>query len=458
MSEIKENKMGTAPMFPLIVSMALPAMFSMLVSAMYNIVDSYFVAQYSTEALAAVSLAFPIQNLIIAFSIGTSVGVSSLVSRKLGERDQKTANIAASHGLVLNLITWVIFVLFGLFCSTGFYQLFEKNQTIIEMGSSYLSIVSIFSIGIFVEICFEKILQATGNMVWPMVIQLIGAVVNIILDPIMIFGLGPIPSMGVAGAAIATVIGQCAAGLVAIFVIFNKKNSHAVHISFKGFKFNPPVIKDIYAVGIPTIVMNAIGTVMTMAMNAILIGFSTAAYTVFGIYFKLQSFVFMPVFGLSSGLMPIMGFNYGARKGKRLTLCLRIGMAIAIGINLLGTAAFFLVPTQLLSIFNATPEIYEIGVPALRIMALSFLPAAVGITCSTMFQAVGKGVYSLVNSVLRQLVLLVPAAFLLAKISLFAVWFSFPIADIGSLIVTAIFFIRLYKKEIRPLAAINSQA
>lgn len=446
-----QNKMGTAPMLPLIVSMALPAMFSMLVSAMYNIVDSYFVAQYSTDALAAVSLAFPIQNLIIAFAVGTSVGVSSLVSRKLGEGDRTTANNAADHGLILNLITWLIFVVFGFVGCEGFYRLYATDPNIISMGKEYLSIVSIFSIGIFVEICFEKILQATGNMVWPMVMQLVGAVVNIILDPILIFGWMGIPAMGVAGAAIATVIGQIAAGILALIIVFGKKSSHEVRISLRGFRFNRGVVKDIYVVGIPTIVMNAIGTVMIMAMNAILTTFSVAAYTVFGIYFKLQSFVFMPVFGLSSGLMPIMGYNYGARNKKRLMSCLKIGLAIAVTINVIGTLAFMIFPKELLSIFNATEEIYQIGIPSLRIIASTFIAGAIGITCSTLFQAVGKGTYSLINSILRQLALLVPAAFLLSKISLFALWFAFPIADIGSLVVTLICFIRLYRKNLTKL-------
>ncbi|MEG1426096.1 MAG: MATE family efflux transporter [Oscillospiraceae bacterium] len=448
-----QNKMGTAPMFPLIVSMALPAMFSMLVQALYNIVDSYFVAQYSTEALAAVSLAFPIQNLIIAFSVGTSVGVSSLVSRKLGEGDRKSANTAADHGLILNMVTWLLFVVFGLVGCGAFYRLFESNTAIIEMGTSYLSIVSIFSFGIFIEICFEKILQATGNMIWPMLIQLIGAVINIILDPIMIFGGFGFPAMGVTGAAVATVVGQIVAAIIAVVVMFTGK--HEVQISVKGFRFNWHTIKDIYAVGFPAIVMNAIGTVMTMAMNGILATFSAAAYTVFGIYFKVQSFVFMPIFGLSSGLMPIMGYNYGAQNKKRLLSCLRIGMTIAVVINILGTLAFMIFPRELLSIFNANQEIYDIGIPALRIISSAFVFAAVGITCSTIFQAMGKGTYSLINSVMRQLALLVPLAFLLSKISLFALWFAFPIAEVGSVIVTLILFARLYRKQIKNLGQVQ---
>lgn len=454
-TELQHNRMGTAKMFPLIVSMALPAMFSMLVQALYNIVDSYFVAQYSTEALAAVSLAFPIQNLLIAFSVGTSVGAGSLISRRLGEGNRQAADDAAAHSIVLSCITWLLFVLFGIFGSRPFYEMFESNETIITMGTEYMSIVSIFSIGCFVQICFEKIFQSTGNMFWPMVVQLVGALTNIILDPIMIFGLLGCPAMGVAGAAWATVIGQIIGAVVAVVVM--KLRDHAIDITLKGFRFNGKTIKDIYAVGVPTIVMNSIGTVMTMAMNGILAGFSAAAYTVFGIYFKLQSFVFMPIFGLSSGLMPIMGYNYGARNKQRVISSLKIGMLIAIVIDLIGTAVFELFPAQLLGIFNATPEIYEIGVPALRIIASTFVAAAVGITCSTLFQAVGKGSYSLINSILRQLAILVPVAWLLSKISLTATWFALPVSDVVSLIVTVILFQRLYNKEVKHLGETSNQ-
>ena len=445
----QQNKMGTGKMLPLIVSMALPAMFSMLVQALYNIVDSYFVAQYSTEGLAAVSLAFPIQNLLIAFSVGTSVGAGSLISRKLGEGNQEAANNTAVHSVVLCSLTWLVFVLFGIFGSRPFYEIFESNQTIISMGTDYMTIVTVFSLGSFIQVCFEKIFQSTGNMIWPMIIQLVGAVTNIILDPIMIFGLLGLPAMGVAGAAWATVIGQFAGAIVAVVVM--KLRDHAIEIRLKGFRFHKKTIKDIYVVGIPTIVMNSIGTVMTMAMNGILAGFSAAAYTVFGIYFKLQSFIFMPIFGLSSGLMSIMGYNYGARNRKRVISALKIGMVFAVSINLIGTLIFELFPSQLLGIFNATQEIYEIGVPALRIIAIAFVTAAISIVCSTLFQAVGKGSYSLINSVLRQLAILVPAAWLLSMVNLTAIWFALPISDVIAMIVALIQFRRLYEKNIRHL-------
>ena len=332
--EIKQNKMGTAPMLPLIFSMALPAMFSMLVQALYNIVDSYFVAQVSEKALAAVSLAFPLQNLLIAFAVGTAVGVTSLISRRLGEGRQDEANSAATHGVVLAICTWVLFALYGAFFSTPFFELFETDQEIIRMGSSYISICCVFSFGIFVEVTLEKTLQATGNMIWPMIFQLIGAITNIILDPIMIFGLLGFPAMGVAGAAIATVTGQITAMVVASLVITFR--DHDIHISFRNFRPNPKIIKDIYIVGVPSIVMQSIGTVMTMALNGILSSFSTAAYTVFGLYFKLQSFVFMPVFGLNQGLLPILGYNYGARNKRRMMSAFRCGCAIALTIMAVG--------------------------------------------------------------------------------------------------------------------------
>ena len=400
--------MGTAPILPLIFSMSLPAMFSMLVQALYNIVDSYFVAQVSEKALAAVSLAFPLQNLLIAFAVGTAVGVTSLIFCRLGQGLQEEANAAATHGILLAVATWVLFALYGAFFSTPFFHLFETDPEIIQMGDTYISICCIFSFGVFVEICLERTLQATGNMVWPMIFQLIGAVTNIIMDPILIFGWFGLPAMGVAGAAIATVMGQILAMVVAALVVTFGK--HDVHVSFRRFRLSWRTIKDIYVVGIPSIVMQSIGTVMTMALNGILSGFSTAAYTVFGIYFKLQSFVFMPVFGLNQGLLPILGYNYGARNRKRMMTAFRDGCAIALVIMAAGMAVFLAAPQWLLSIFNASAELLEIGIPALRIICTCFLFAALGIVCSTLFQAVGKGVYSLIVSLMRQLAVLVPAA------------------------------------------------
>lgn len=449
--ELSQNKMGTARMFPLILSMAVPAMFSMLVQALYNIVDSYFVSQVSEKGLAAISLAFPIQNLLIAFGVGTAVGVTSLISRRLGQGRQDEADSAATHGILLSLCTYVLFALYGAFFTTPFFRMFESDPEIVQMGDTYISICCIFSFGLFVEISLEKILQATGNMIWPMIFQLVGAVSNIILDPILIFGMFGMPAMGVAGAAIATVGGQIIAMIFSIVVVVLRE--HAVRITFRGFRPHWRTVRDIYTVGLPAIVMQSIGTVMTMALNGILSAFSTAAYTVFGLYFKLQSFVFMPVFGLTQGLMPIMGYNYGARNKKRLLSALKQGCVIALIIMTLGLLVFLLFPAQLLGIFNASRELLEIGVPALRIIASCFLVAALGIVSSTLFQAVGRGVYSLIVSLMRQLVVLVPAAWVLARITgeVNAVWWAFPIAEVFSLIASIFLFLRLYRKEIRVL-------
>lgn len=447
----KENRMGTAPMLPLIFSMSLPAMFSMLVQALYNIVDSYFVSQVSEKGLAAVSLAFPIQNLLIAFAVGTAVGVTSLISRRLGQGRQKEAESAASHGILLGVATSLVFAVYGAFFTTPFFQMFESDPEIVHMGDQYISICCIFSFGCFVVCMLEKILQGTGNMIWPMIFQLIGAITNIVLDPILIFGLFGLPAMGVTGAAVATVSGQILSMLVAVVVIANRE--HQVHITLKGFKLDFKTIRDIYAVGLPGIVMQSIGSVMTMALNGILSGFSTAAYTVFGLYFKLQSFVFMPVFGLNQGLLPIMGYNYGAKNKKRLLSAFYNGCAIALAIMLLGTLLFLLAPAWLLGIFSASDELLSIGIPALRIICTCFPFAALGIVVSTLFQSVGRGIYSLLQSLLRQLAILVPAAWLLARFvgQVNAVWWAFPIAECVSLAVSVVFFARLYRSEIRSL-------
>ncbi len=443
------QKLGEAKMLPLILTMSLPVMFSMMIQALYNIVDSYFVSQYSTEALAAVSLAFPIQNLIIAFAVGTAVGVGSLISRKLGEGNVKYAQKAATHGLLLSVLSWVLFLVFSLVACEAFFRLYESNEEIISMGTSYLSIVTMFSFGSFIQISFEKILQSTGNMMVPTLIQILGAGINIALDPVFIFGYFGIPAMGATGAAIATVAGQIIAGFTVMIVVFAKKDG--LKPQFKNFKPSGKIIKDIYSVGIPSIIMQAIGTIMTMGLNFILAGFSAAAYTVCGILIKLQSFVFMPIFGLSSGLMPIFGYNYGAKNKKRLMSCLKIGCVVALIINISGTLAFMLFPEPLLGIFNPTPEIIEIGIPAMRIFSSGFFLAAMGITISTLFQAVGKGMYSLFNSVLRQLVVLLPVAYVLSHVSIFALWFAFPISEVVCMIYIFIMFFRLYHNKIKHL-------
>lgn len=449
MGKASPDKMGTAPMFRLIMSMALPAMFSMLIQALYNVVDSIFVSKINENALAAVSLAFPIQMLIIAVAVGTGVGINSLVSRKLGEGDIKQADSAATHGLLLGVASWLVFAIMGLTIVRPFFSFYTDSREIFDMGVSYLSCVMIFSFGCFVEINLEKTLQATGNMIQPMIFMLIGAVTNIVLDPMFIFGIGFFPKLGVLGAAVATVIGQIVSMIYAIFIMFCKK--HAVKISFKGFKPSLSIVKKIYTVGVPSIVMQSIGSVLLLFLNQILVGFSTAAVSVLGVYYKLQSFVFMPVFGLNQGSMPIMGYNYGARNKKRLLLALKYSCLIALVIMTVGTAVFWLFPELLLSMFSPTREMIEIGVPSLRTISLCFIPATIGIVFTTLFQAVGKGLRSLFLSVLRQLVVIVPVAYLFSFIDLWAVWYAFPIAELVSVAAALLMYRNLLHGDFKKL-------
>ncbi|MGI6085790.1 MAG: MATE family efflux transporter [Acetivibrionales bacterium] len=453
MQQKKGNKMGHAPIFRLIISMSLPTMFSMLIQSLYNIVDSVFVAQISEDALTSLSLAFPVQLLMISVAVGTGVGVNSLISRRLGEGRHDKANRAASHGLVLAFFSWALFALLGIIITKPFFETFSTNPVVIDMGYNYLYIVTIFSFGVFIQIALEKILQATGNMIYPMISQLIGAITNIILDPIMIFGLFGFPRLGISGAAIATVIGQILGMLFCLYIIFKKDNE--IHITLKKFKFNGRIIKEIYQVGLPSIIMQSIASVLIGALNGILAVLSEAAIAVLGVYFKLQSFIFMPVFGLIQGVMPVMGYNFGAKNKDRLMGALKVGLAVGIGIMFAGTSIFMLLPNKLLMIFNASEEMLQIGIPALRIISLCFVPAAVGIMLSTLFQALGKGIYSLIISVLRQLVFILPAAYLLSKIGLDLVWYSFPIAEIFSFIASILLFRYLYFNSIRNLG-VNS--
>ena len=430
--------------------MSFPAMLSMLVQALYNVVDSYFVAKISENALTAVSLVFPVQALQIALAVGTGVGLNSLISRRLGENCRKEADSAATHGVLLGVLNWVVFAVLGALLSRPFLSLFTGVDEIVAMGAQYMSIVCTVSIGAFVEINIEKILQATGNMIYPMFGQLIGAVANIILDPIFIFGLAGAPKMGVAGAAVATVLGQILSMCFSLFIVFTK--DHEVKIDFRGFRPDPGVIRNIYSVGFPAIVMQAIGSVMVVGMNAILIAFTSTAVAVFGIYFKLESFVFMPVFGLTQGLMPIIGYNFGARKRERLLKAVQVGGVAALCIMGAGTVLFWTATEPLLAIFEASPKMLEIGVPALRIISVCFLPAALGILFSTVFQAVGHGVSSLIVSALRQLVVLLPCAFLLARAGLEAVWYALPIAEFAALAVSVVIFLRLYRSTLKNLS------
>lgn len=464
MSEIQQNKMGYKPMLPLVVSMSLPAMFSMMIQALYNVVDSIFVARYSPQALNAVSLAYPLQMIMISFAVGTAVGVNSLIARRLGAKNYKEADAAATTGIVLALANWVLFLIIGAFLSAPFIRLFTSDATVIEYGTQYLTIVLCVSVGMMTGNMGEKILQSTGNMIIPMLTQLLGAVINIILDPLFIFGIGFFPEMGVAGAAVATVIGQICSMIFIYTLLIVKK--HAVTIRFKGFRLSGSMLKNIYIVGLPSIIMQCVGSVMVSGINAIIATASVArniadAYiNAFGAYFKLQSFIFMPVFGLSQGVSPIIGYNYGARNKKRLYSAFRIMILIAAGIMTLGTLLFQIGPEWLLGFFEsedaaANALMMQVGAPTLRIISLSFILAAVGISFSTLFQAVGKGIYSMIMSFSRQLFVLLPVAWLLARINLEAMWYAFPAAELASLILALAFMAILYKKYLKPMEQLS---
>lgn len=441
---MEENKMGVMPVNKLLISMSLPMIISMLVQAMYNIVDSVFVAQISENALTAVSLAFPLQNLMIAFAGGTAVGVNALLSRSLGEKNQHHVNQTAINSVFIFLITAVVFMIGGLTLSNVFFSIQTTNSEIVSAGTQYAMIVVGCSIGLFCQFLFERLLQATGRTLFTMVTQGLGAIINIILDPIFIFGLFGMPRMGVAGAAIATVTGQIIACLLALF--FNLKFNHDIHFELKGFRPNFKVIKQIYAVGIPSIIMQSIGSVMTFGMNTILITFSTTATAVFGVYFKLQSFVFMPVFGLNNGMIPIIAYNLGARQKERMFDTIKLAMIYATGMMIIGILFFELMPQTLLSFFNASQSMIDIGTPALRIIAIHFIFAGYSIVCSAVFQAVGKGTYSLLTSLIRQLFVLLPCAYFLSLTgNINLIWLCFPIAELSSAITSTILFKKIKK-------------
>lgn len=441
---ISADKMGSTPMLRLILSMSLPTMFSMIIQAMYNIVDSVFVSSLGQDALTALSLAYPLQLMTISVAVGTGVGINSFISRRLGEKNQELANNGAANGIFISIISWLVFLLVGIFLTVPFFKLFNPTPGVMKYGVDYTSIILIFSVGVMVEIAIEKALQATGNMIFPMIFQLIGAVSNIVLDPLFIFGIGPFPRMEVAGAAVATVIGQILAMLFAIYIFFFKK--HAVQVHVRNFKPSLKIIKNIYAVGFPSIIMQSISSVLVVGLNAILMGFSEAAVSVHGIYYKMQSFVFMPVFGLNQGLMPIMGYNFGAKNKDRLHSAIRYGCIIAAFIMLCGTVIFWVFPAQILSLFNANDDILNMGINAMRFISLSFLPAAIDIIFSTTFQAVGKGFSSMILSLLRQLVFILPAALVLSNFGVNAVWFAYPIAEVGALIVAIFLYTRINRK------------
>ena len=445
--------LGTMPMKKLVPTVSVPIMISMLVQALYNIVDGIFVSQYSPEALGAVNLAMPLQMLMIALSTGMGTGINSLISRRLGEKNPHEARLAAKNGLLVEVCGWLLFVVVGLFLARPFMAVFtadqppEEAKLLLEQGTEYLTIVCVFSIGLFMSICFERMLQASGNTKASMLTQLAGAVTNIALDPVFIF----VFDMGVAGAAIATVIGQWV-GMILGFIL-NQKTNPELKLSWDHFRPDMRILKPIFVVGLPSTVMQAIASLLNVLLNALLMGLSVTAMNVLGVYFKLQSFVFMPVFGLSNGMVPIVGYNYGARNRKRVYECIRVCLILAASIMLVGMLLFMLMPELLMAMFDSSEDgsLIAAGKTALRTISVCFLPAAVGITLSTVFQAVGKGMYSLIMSLCRQLVVLLPAAWLLSRISVEAVWWAFPIAEVASLAICLFLFARCDKKLLRKL-------
>lgn len=450
---MKENIMGTKPMTPLLLGMAFPIMISMLVQALYNVVDSIFVARLSDAALTAVSFAYPVQMLTIAVSVGTSIGVNALLSRRLGEGDRKAADKVAHNGLLLMAASWAVFAVFGLFFSELFFSFFTKNPEVAQGGAAYLRICLVFSLGMFLQICLERLIQVTGKTVYQMASQLTGAVINIILDPILIFGMFGLPKMGVAGAAAATVIGQWIGCCVCLWL--NLRHNNEVKLRISALRFDLPTVKSIYSVGLPSIIMQSISSVMTFGMNFILAGFSETAVSVLGIYFKLQNFVFMPGFGLTSALVPIVGYNYGAAKKQRILACTKTAMISISVIMVFGTALFQLFPGQLLALFSDGGDLARTGESALRIISLSFVFAGIAIVLSSLFQALGEGMHSLLMSVFRQLVLLLPIAWLLSLSgNVDLVWYSFLIAEMVSLCFALTLFRRSYNKKIRHLGGV----
>ncbi len=454
----RENKMGVMPVKQLIISMALPMMISMLVQALYNVVDSIFVARLGQDALSAVTYAFPLQNLMIAVGSGTGVGMNALLSRSLGEKRFDRSDAAANMGVFLTFCSFIAFLLFSIFGSHWALSVQLKSSAdtaaaaeIIKNGHAYLSIVTGMSLGLFFQMNFERLLQSTGRTQLSMISQTTGAIINIIFDPIMIFGLFGFPKLGVAGAAYATVLGQSIAAILGL--IMNLKFNPDIHLSWKSIlKPQGDIIKQIYFVGVPSILMMSIGSIMTYGMNMILTVFSTTATAVFGVYFKLQSFFFMPVFGLNNGLIPVLAYNYGARRKDRIDEALKFSFSVAIGIMLLGTLIMHVFPAQLLRLFNADAAMLEIGVPAQRIISLCFPLAAMGIISGSIFQAFSQSIYSLIISLGRQLVVLLPAAWLLSKTGdVTNVWWAFPIAEGVSVILSFIFFRKIYGSVVKPL-------
>lgn len=446
----RENKMGVLPVNRLLVTMSIPMVVSMLVQALYNVVDSMFVAQINENALTAVSLAFPVQNLMIAVGTGTGVGVNALLSKSLGQRDFEKANKAANHAVLLAACSYIVFALLGISLSRWFFEVQTDVQEIIDYGTSYLIICCTFSFGMFGQFAFERLLQSTGKTFYTMITQGTGAIINIIFDPILIFGLLGFPKMGVAGAAAATVLGQIVAAILAI--VLNHYKNDEIRLSLKKFRPEWKIIRQIYSVGVPSIIMGAIGSVMTFGMNEILIAFSTTATAVFGVYFKLQSFAFMPVFGLNNGMVPIVAYNFGARKPKRMMKTIWLSIGYAVGIMAIAVIIAQTIPDKLLLIFNASDNMMEIGIPALRIISLGFLFAGFDVIIGSVLQALSHGFMSLSLSLLRQLVVLLPVAYLLSLTGrLELIWWAFPLSEVASAALSAVYFVVVRKKDIKTI-------
>lgn len=442
---LRENKMGTMPENQLLLSMAVPMMISMLVQALYNIVDSIFVSRICEDALTAVSMAFPWQNIIIAIAVGFGVGINALLSRALGQKNAERVNQVAVNGLLLAGLSYLLVLVAGLIGIRAYMRTQTDIETIVNYGITYLNICILCSFGVFVEITFERFLQATGRTVYSMITQLTGAITNIILDPILIFGLLGFPKLGIAGAAWATVIGQCVGAVVA--VMLNHFKNPEVHLRLRHIRPNGRLMGEITAISIPSIIMSCISSLTCFVMNMILIAYSSTAVAVFGVYFKLQSFVFMPVFGLNNGMVPIIAYNYGAQKPERIHKTIRLGMVYAVAIMMVGLLVFQLIPKELLLMFDASDAMLEIGAPALRIMSLAFVFAGIGIVSGSSCQAFGYSVYSMLISIARQIVVLIPAAYLLSLTGVLrSIWFAFPIAEIFSLILS-LFFLRTTLKK-----------
>ena len=440
-----ENIMGTKKVMPLLISMSVPPMISMLIQALYNIVDSMYVARVSEDALTAVSIAFPLQNLIIAVSCGFGIGLSSCVARALGARNEKEVTSAATHGFLLSGVHWLLFVLMGLFVTGPFLRNFTDSPQIYEMSCQYTQIVLCFSIGSMYHLYAEKLFQATGSMVLPMIFQGAGAIFNIILDPIFIFGWFGIPAMGVQGAAIATVASQILAA--ALSMVFFLKKCTSVRIHLKGFRFEKNMLWKIYTVAIPSAIMMSLPSVLVAALNSVLSAFSATAIAVFGLYIKIQTFVYMPANGVIQGMRPIMSYNYGAGNRKRMKETLKASLEAAGVIMTLGTVLFMAFPQGIMQLFNANAEMFEIGVPMLRIIAIGFIISTVGCVLSGAFEALGKGVQSLVVSLLRQLIIIIPLSAVLSKTAgLYGVWATFPAAELIAAVIGCSLYRNFMKK------------